>query len=219
MSDYIYQCPSPTVRTVTPDACVHEFNHLSINANHPDLNDSMDDQVPDSSITNCESLVSTDQFGTVLLSFISSGFTELNEGDKAQRYIKERFVSRVAMLGTQVTVVAIHHNCHSTVLAKLSTGPSFQVYSRAVQKKGGGNTGNVGYAWHVTLKEEVSKISSYGFAYSRKPESNGLYGCGGLFCSCQSSSRKAPEFSCKITFAKWYDNEDMLIQRISILPL
>ncbi|XP_030531241.2 probable inactive poly [ADP-ribose] polymerase SRO5 [Rhodamnia argentea] len=180
MSDYLHQCPSPTVDTVTPDVVAHEFNHLAIDVDHPDLNDPMDDQALDSPVSNCETVVSTDQPGTTLLPFISSGLMELGEGDEVHRYIKERFISELGALGAQVTVVAIHQNCHSSFTAK-ARAQAFQAYSEAVQKKGDSDTANVRYAWYATSKEDVSKILSYGFSYSGKPENDGLYGCGAYF--------------------------------------
>ncbi|XP_030457990.2 probable inactive poly [ADP-ribose] polymerase SRO5 [Syzygium oleosum] len=180
MSDNIHQCPSPTVHTVTPDEVAHQFNHLAIDVNCPDLNDLKDDQDPDSSVSDCKSVLSSDQSGTALSPFIGSGLMELSEGNKTHRYIKEKFVSRLAALGAQVTVVAIHQNCYSSVLAK-AQAQAFQLCSQAVQEKGGGDTANVTRAWYATSKEELSKILCYGFGYSGKPENNGLYGCGIYF--------------------------------------
>lgn len=180
MADYAHQCRSPTLRAVTPDAVAREFNHPAVDLDRPDLNDPMDDQDPDSSVSDCESGVSSDQSGTAPSPFVGSGLMELREGDKVHRLIKERFVSRLGTLGEQVTVAAIRQNSYAGVAAR-ARAQAFQVYSEAVQKKGGGDTANVRYAWYATSKEEVSKIVSYGFGHSGKPENNGLYGCGVYF--------------------------------------
>ncbi|KAF8037018.1 hypothetical protein BT93_B0058 [Corymbia citriodora subsp. variegata] len=183
MADYAHQCRSPTVLTATPDVAAQEFNHPAIDLDRPDLTDAMDDQDQDSSLSDCESVVSSsDQPGAALQPFVTSGLTELSEGDRVHSLIKERFVSRLGTLGAQVTVVGIHQNRYSSVAAK-ARAQAFQVYSEAVQKKGGRDTANVKYAWYATSKEEVTKILSYGFGYSGKPENNGLYGCGVYFAS------------------------------------
>ncbi|XP_056166195.1 probable inactive poly [ADP-ribose] polymerase SRO5 [Syzygium oleosum] len=171
------QCQSPTLQTANPDAVALEFNRPAIDLNRLAQDDQMDDQDPNSSVSNCKTIVSAGQSGTPPLLFISGGLMELGEGDKAYRLIKERFVSRLAAFGVQVTLVAIHQNCYSGVSAK-GRAQAFQVHSQAVQMKGGDNTANIVHAWYATSKEEVSKILSYGFGYSGKPENNGLYGCG-----------------------------------------
>ncbi|KAI6682870.1 hypothetical protein NL676_028783 [Syzygium grande] len=181
MTGYTHQCRSPTARAVVaPHAVAREFNHPAIDLNRPDLSDPMDDRDPDSSISDCESAVSSDQSGTAPSPFTGGGLKELGEEDKAHRLIKERLISRLGTLGAQVTVAAIHQNCYSSAAAK-ARAQAFQVYSEAVQRKGGGETANVRYAWYATSKEEVSKILSYGFGYTGKPENDGLYGCGVYF--------------------------------------
>ncbi|XP_048135868.1 probable inactive poly [ADP-ribose] polymerase SRO5 isoform X2 [Rhodamnia argentea] len=180
MADYAHQCRSPTLRTVTPDAVAREYNHPAVGLNSPDLSDQMDDQYTDSSVSDCESSVSSDQSGAATSPFVGSGLMELQEGDRVHRLIKERFVSRLGALGGQVTVAGIHQNSYTGEAAR-ARAQAFQIYSEAVQKKGGGDTPNVRYAWYATSKEGVLKILSYGFGYSGKPENNGLYGCGVYF--------------------------------------
>jgi len=67
----------------------------------------MDNQVLDSSTSNCLSIVCADQSGTDSLLFTGIELMELNEGDKVHSYIEERLASRLVELGAQVTVVAI----------------------------------------------------------------------------------------------------------------
>ncbi|XP_030458044.1 probable inactive poly [ADP-ribose] polymerase SRO5 [Syzygium oleosum] len=178
MADYTHQTPS--AHAAAPDVVVPESDHPAIDLNLPDLENPTDDQDQDSSVSDSESIVSDDHSGNALLPFIGAGLMELGEGDKVHRSIKERFVSRLGALGAQVTVVAIHRNCSSSVSAR-ARAQAFQVYSQAVQKKGGGDTANVRYAWYAISREEVSKIFSYGFSYSGKPRNSGLYGCGVYF--------------------------------------
>ncbi|KAF8037119.1 hypothetical protein BT93_B0132 [Corymbia citriodora subsp. variegata] len=176
MGDYAHR--SPTVPAASPDAVAPELNHPAI---RPDPNNTMDDRDQDSSVSDCESVVSAGHSGTAAqLPFAGAGLVELAEGDKAHRFIKEMFVSRLGALGPQVTVAAIHRSCSSSVAVK-SRAQAFQVYSQAVQKKGGGDTANVRYAWYAASKEEVSNIFSYGFGHSGKPENTGLYGRGVYF--------------------------------------
>ncbi|KAI6684529.1 hypothetical protein NL676_030442 [Syzygium grande] len=176
---YTHGCRSPTVRTATPDAVARKFNHPAIDLNRPPLDDPMDDHDPNSSVSDCKSVVSADQSGTPPLLFNGSMLVQLSEGHKVHRLIKEDF-SRLAALGMQVTLAAIHANCYFDVSAK-ARYRAFQVYSEAVQKKGGDNTANVKCAWYAASKEEVFKILSNGFGYSGRPENNGLYGCGVYF--------------------------------------
>ncbi|KAF8037016.1 hypothetical protein BT93_B0056 [Corymbia citriodora subsp. variegata] len=177
MSDYIHPCSSQAVPTVTAEEFAAEFNQLAIEVYRPEMNDAMDDRILDSTVSIHESTVSADQSDAASLLFIGSELTQLHEGDQVHRYIKERFVSRLAKLGAHVNVVEIHQNRSSSFLAK-ARAQAFQLYSEAVQNKGGSDTANVRYAWYATSKGEVPKIFSYGFNSIKKPEGNGFYGCG-----------------------------------------
>jgi len=180
MAHYTHECQSPTEHTATPEAVASKFNHPAIDLNCPAQDDPMDNQNLNSSVSGCKITVSAGQSGTPPSLFIGDGLMELGEGDKDYRLIKERFISRLAALGVQVTLVAIHKNCFSSVSAK-GRAQAFQVYSQAVQIKGRDNNANVKYAWYATSKEEVLKILSYGFGFSGKAENHGLYGCGVYF--------------------------------------
>ncbi|KAI6684530.1 hypothetical protein NL676_030443 [Syzygium grande] len=173
MAHFTHQCWSPTGHTATPDAVDREFNHLAIDLNRPAQDDPMDNQDLNLSASYCKTIVSAGLSGTPPLLFIGGRLMELSEGDKVYRLMKEIFVSRVAAFGVQATLVAIHQNCYSGVSAK-GRAQAFRVHSQAVQMKGGENTATMKYAWYATSKEEVSKILSYGFGYSGKPENNGF---------------------------------------------
>ncbi|XP_039162014.1 probable inactive poly [ADP-ribose] polymerase SRO5 [Eucalyptus grandis] len=179
MSNSMHQ--SSTVHDVTPDAVTPEVGHPAIDLNLPDLNDPLEDQDPDSSVSDCESLISTCRSDTALMPFISSGLTELSEGDQAFRIIRERFVSWLGAHGVEVAVVAIHQNSFSSVSAK-ARAQVFQLCSQAVQQRsGGGDTANVRHAWYAISREEVPNIFSYGFGYSGKPMNSALFGRGLYF--------------------------------------
>ncbi|KAL3749923.1 hypothetical protein ACJRO7_010968, partial [Eucalyptus globulus] len=95
-------------------------------------------------------------------------------GDKDYRLIKERFIARLAALGVQVTLVAIHKNC----------------FSSTMQIKGGDNTANMKSAWYATSKEEVLKILSYEFGFSGKTENHGFVPACQVMALQVSSPRK-----------------------------
>ncbi|KAF8034802.1 hypothetical protein BT93_C0963 [Corymbia citriodora subsp. variegata] len=171
---------SPTVHTTTPDAVPGKFNRPAIDLNLPPPDDPMDNEDPNSSVSNCKSVVPAYQSGAPPSLFSGSGLMELSAEDMVHRHIKQNFVSSLAGLRAQVNLVAIHRNHYSDVSAK-ARAEAFQVCSRVVQRKGGDNTANVKFAWYATSKEEVSQILSYGFGYNGKPADNGVYGCGVYF--------------------------------------
>ncbi|KAF8037118.1 hypothetical protein BT93_B0131 [Corymbia citriodora subsp. variegata] len=180
MSDYMHQGQSSTAHNVTSEAVAPESTHPAAELNYPDLNHPMENQDPDSSLSDCESVVSSARSGTSLMPFISSGLTELGEGDRACRIIKDRFLSWLGTHGVDVTVVAIHQSSFSSVSAR-ARAQVFQVCSHAVQAKGSGDAANVRYAWYAVSREEISKIFSYGFGFTGKPQNSGLYGHGLYF--------------------------------------
>ncbi|KAF3437032.1 hypothetical protein FNV43_RR19785 [Rhamnella rubrinervis] len=143
----------------------------------PDVGDSASETVPDqeSSISDCESVTSGDN--SEQFRFSNNGLVALVEGDKFHDLIKRRFISSLGSLGAQATVVAIHRNTFSSVLGQAWL-QSFQIYSKAVERKCGGNA-NVKYAWYApSSQDEISKIISHGFDHCGKSQNNGLHGCG-----------------------------------------
>ncbi|KAL3729326.1 hypothetical protein ACJRO7_026435 [Eucalyptus globulus] len=176
MSDSMHQRRSPTAHNVAPDAVEQEFNHPAIDLNRPDLNDPREDQDPDSSDSDCWGVVSVDQPGLALVAFISSGLTILSQEDMVYRFLQEKFIRWLGVLEAQVTVVAIHHNCHSSVPAK-ARAQAFQDCFQAVRKKGNSSDANVRYARYATSREGVSEIFSDGFGCREKPQNSSLYGC------------------------------------------
>lgn len=144
---------------------------------HPGVGDTASETVHDqeSSISDCESVTCGDN--SEQFRFSNNGLVRLVEGDKLHDLIRRRFISSLGSLGAQSTVVAIHRNTYSSVLGQARL-QSFQIYSKAVERKCGGNA-NVKYAWYATAsQDEISNIVSHGFDHCGKSQNNGLYGCG-----------------------------------------
>ncbi|XP_030551735.1 probable inactive poly [ADP-ribose] polymerase SRO5 [Rhodamnia argentea] len=181
MAHHTHQCRSPAVHTATPDAVTREFNCPAIDLNCPPPDDLMVDQDLNPSVSDCNSAVSADQCGSPPSLFIGGELMELSEEDNIHHLMGEHLVSRLAMLGARVTLVAILRICYSDFSAK-ERAKAFQVHSEAAQKKVGDNTINVvKFAWYAASKPEVLKILSCGFGYIGKPGNNGSYGCGVYF--------------------------------------
>ncbi|KAK9278922.1 hypothetical protein L1049_028503 [Liquidambar formosana] len=128
----------------------------------------------ESTVSDCESSINgaNNEQSEVL----SRGLIRLEEGERPHEIIRRRFVSSLGSLGARTTVVAIRRNSCSSVNGQARL-QSFQIYSRAMQKKCGGNA-NIKYAWYATSREGINKILSYGFSHCGLPENNGLYGRG-----------------------------------------
>ncbi|KAM2674737.1 hypothetical protein EV2_015888 [Malus domestica] len=105
------------------------------------------------------------------------GLVPLFNGDRVHDLIKQRFVSSLGLLGTQVSVVAVHRNSYSSPVGQARLR-SFQIYLKAVEEKCGGNP-NVKYAWYAPYsKDEISKIICHGFDNFEQQQRNGVYGNG-----------------------------------------
>lgn len=103
------------------------------------------------------------------------GLVKLAEGDRVYDLIKQRFIASLGFLGAHSTVVAINRNPHSGLTGQARLR-AFQIYSKAVEEKCGGNA-NVKYGWYSpSSKAEISNIVGHGFGLSEKP--NGVYGRG-----------------------------------------
>lgn len=100
----------------------------------------------------------------------NTGLTRIDEGDKVHGVISNKFLSGLGCFGSSTQITAIHKGiCSSfTKQAKLQ---SFLIFSKAVEKKCGGNA-NVKYAWFGASKDEINDIFSHGFSH---PSNNGAY--------------------------------------------
>ncbi|XP_024929130.2 probable inactive poly [ADP-ribose] polymerase SRO5 isoform X1 [Ziziphus jujuba] len=142
---------------------------------HPGIIDAASETFEDqesSSVSDCES--GTSGTNSDQLPFHSNGLLKLVEGNEVHDLIKRRFISGLGSLGAQASVIAIYRNTYSSVLgqARLHT---FQIHSKAVEKKCGGNP-NVKYAWYApSSHNDISNIICHGFDH---PQNNGLYGSG-----------------------------------------
>lgn len=137
----------------------------------------------DSSVSDCESGISGENHRSRSAEFSSffSGATaalvRLFEGDRVHDLIKQRFVSSLGRaIGAATTVLAIHRNPHSSAVGQARLH-CFQIFSKAIERKCGGNA-NVRYAWFSPSSvDEISRIVSHGFS-DQFGNNNGLYGHG-----------------------------------------
>ncbi|KAF4352467.1 hypothetical protein F8388_012168 [Cannabis sativa] len=147
-----------------------------------------------SSLSDCESGVSgVDSERTGFIN--GDGLVRLLEGDRVHGIIKKRFVSSLGSIGAKTTIVAIHRNTHSSIVGEARLH-SFQIFSKAMASKCGGNA-NVKFCWYQpSSKDEISKIFSHGFAQFHNPQHNyGLYGHG-LYLSPDDYPLESVEGSC-----------------------
>ncbi|XP_059656395.1 probable inactive poly [ADP-ribose] polymerase SRO5 [Cornus florida] len=136
----------------------------------------MDDDDPDSQVSDCESGISNGNTCEQHQRFGANGLNEVDEGDRQHQLIKHCFFSGLGSLAAQTSLVSIRKNACSTFTAKARLH-SFRVFTRAMEMKYGGNA-NVKYAWYGDSKDEITNIISRGFGHCDKTEDNGLYGCG-----------------------------------------
>ncbi|XP_030494439.2 probable inactive poly [ADP-ribose] polymerase SRO5 [Cannabis sativa] len=147
-----------------------------------------------SSLSDCESGISgVDSERTGFIN--GDGLVRLLEGDRVHGIIKKRFVSSLGSIGAKTTIVAIHRNTHSSIVGEARLH-SFQIFSKAMASKCGGNA-NVKFGWYQpSSKDEISKIFSHGFAQFHNPQHNyGLYGHG-LYLSPDDYPFESVEGSC-----------------------
>ncbi|XP_016472479.1 putative inactive poly [ADP-ribose] polymerase SRO5 [Nicotiana tabacum] len=127
---------------------------------------SSNDDVQDPEVSDSESSVIGSKYQEK-----NTGLMRVDEGDKVYGIIREKFMSGLGALGASTQITAIHkETCSSfTKQAKLQ---SFLIFSKAVEKKCGGNNANVKYAWFGASKDEINNIFSHGFVPS---SNNGTY--------------------------------------------
>lgn len=148
------------------DMVKHEDNTVDL------VSEMKNDQ--ESSVSDCESGVSggdSDQFR-----MFDNGLVRLDEEDRLHDLIKNRLFEGLGSVGLHTKIVAIHRNSYSTVMGQARIR-SFQIYSRAMEKKCEGNA-NIKYAWYGSSRDGIAKILSYGFGHGGEVENNGMYGCG-----------------------------------------
>ncbi|KAM1397798.1 hypothetical protein ACFX2I_015336 [Malus domestica] len=161
-------------------------NLSSRNSSEDELSDQFTDsgttdfasETVQSSISDCESVVDSGSSSSRNQPRpFGDGLVPLFNGDRVHDLIKQRFVSSLGLLGTQVSVVAVHRNSYSSPVGQARLR-SFQIYLKAVEEKCGGNP-NVKYAWYAPYsKDEISKIICHGFGNFEQQQRNGVYGNG-----------------------------------------
>ncbi|XP_057952319.1 probable inactive poly [ADP-ribose] polymerase SRO5 [Malania oleifera] len=166
-----------TTNTVT-DELDEQMKHGGIQDSSSDIDDD-----EDPSVSDCGSV--TSGANSELFQHFVDGMVRLDEGNRLHDIIKRRFISGLGSLTERTTVVAIHRNSNScfTGRARLQ---SFQGFSRALERKCGGNA-NVKLAWYATSRDAISSIISHGFGYSQERDNSGLYGRGIYLCPIDSS--------------------------------
>lgn len=149
-----------------------------------------------SEISDCESSVS----GTSTISssslassrrrdFREGVLVELNQGERIYDVIRRRFLSFLNSIGDSTKVVSIHRKnwLGFSAQAKLQ---SFQIQSRAMANKHGGNP-NVKFAWYGNRRERIQEIISHGFSFTELQDNNN----GAIFLSPDDSPAQSLEDS------------------------
>ncbi|MFS7999503.1 putative NAD(+) ADP-ribosyltransferase [Helianthus anomalus] len=120
-----------------------------------------------STVSDCESVVS----GTGVVD--RTGLVRLDESDKLVEIIEKKFVARLSYVGIDVRVEYIHRNMFNVSEIAQARLSSFQIYTKSVEKKNGGDA-NVKYAWFGGSKDEIHKIVVYGFGFDNVRKSAGF---------------------------------------------
>ncbi|GFZ12030.1 similar to RCD one 5 [Actinidia rufa] len=152
----------------------NQFKHSSVEGHDHDQ---------DPLISDCESGISGPN--TEKSQLFCDGLIKLDEGDRLHETIKRKFVSGLGILGIHTSVVSIHRNSFSSFTGQARL-QSFHIFTRAFEKKYGGNT-NLKYAWYGDSKDEIMKIISHGFGHCGNSETKVFFGCG-IYLSPDDSS-------------------------------
>ncbi|XP_059303801.1 probable inactive poly [ADP-ribose] polymerase SRO5 [Lycium ferocissimum] len=146
----------PTNHKIMANSSMYQFAESTSSSN----NDVEDPEVSDSesSVVGSEHQERT------------TGLMRIDEGDRLHGIISKKLLSGLGCFESSTQVTAIHkETCSSfTKQAKLQ---SLVIFSKAVEKKNGGNA-NVKYAWFGASKDEINNILSHGFSH---PLNNGAY--------------------------------------------
>ncbi|XP_039046405.1 probable inactive poly [ADP-ribose] polymerase SRO5 [Hibiscus syriacus] len=150
----------------------NQYNHFSFQTQDSDNSTSANDE--ESVVSDRQSSISGPSFDQPFLE--NNGLIRLSRGDRAFDVIEKRFLSNLGPLAAHTKDLTIQKNCFSglTWQARLQ---SFQIFTKAMEKKCGGDA-NVKYAWCAATRDEISRIVEHGFCYSGLPKNSGLYGHG-----------------------------------------
>ncbi|XP_071731680.1 probable inactive poly [ADP-ribose] polymerase SRO5 isoform X2 [Rutidosis leptorrhynchoides] len=136
------------------------------------------DEYDESSVSDCESVVSGNRIAeqVTIESNQTNGLVQLvqlDESDKLHGIIGKKFVSRLGEFGINVRVECIRRNMFNSSAIAQAKLISFQVYTKALEKKNGGEV-NVKYAWFGGSKDEINKIVMYGFGHNNVQTNRGF---------------------------------------------
>lgn len=124
---------------------------------------SSEDEDDSSSVSDCESVISGSPF-VEHTSTKPDGLVRLDESDKMHGIIEKKFISRLVVHGVKAQVESIHRNLFNASAITQARLRSFQIFSKAVEMKNGGDA-NVKYAWFGASKDEINKIILHGFGH------------------------------------------------------
>ncbi|XP_071712464.1 probable inactive poly [ADP-ribose] polymerase SRO5 [Rutidosis leptorrhynchoides] len=144
------------------------------------------DDYDESSVSDCESVVSGNRIAERVLieSNETNGLVQLDESDKLYGTIVKNFVTRLGEIGINVQVECIRKNMFNSSAIAQAKLTSFQLVTKAVEKKNGGEV-NVKYAWFGGSKDEIDKIVMYGFGHDNV-QTNGGFGQGIVLSAAHS---------------------------------
>ncbi|KAJ1426205.1 RST domain of plant C-terminal [Sesbania bispinosa] len=94
---------------------------------------------------------------------VSKGLMNIVEGSREYQFIKKGFLKGMGFMGHATTFMSLHKNNVSSSLAKQARLDSFNIFSKAVAIKCGGDA-NVRYAWYGGSLDELIDIVSGGFS-------------------------------------------------------
>lgn len=121
------------------------------------------DEGDSSSVSDCGSVISGN--GIVEHAKIErKGLIQLDGSERLYGIIGKKFVSRLSEIGINAQVRCIHRNMFNGSAITHARLSSFQIFTKAVEKKIGGDA-NVKYGWFGASKDEIDKIIVHGFGY------------------------------------------------------
>lgn len=132
--------------------------------------ESSEDEGDSSSVSDCESVIS----GKRITRIQPDGMVRLDESDRLHGIIEKKFISRSSVHGVNAQVQYIQRNMFNASAISLARLRSFQIFTKAVEKKNGGDA-NIKYAWFGASKDEIDNIILHGFGHDNI-QNNGSFG-------------------------------------------
>ncbi|WVZ26077.1 hypothetical protein V8G54_004621 [Vigna mungo] len=94
---------------------------------------------------------------------VGKGLTKVEKESEEYESIKNGFLKGMGFMGNATTIIAIHKNDVSFSLARQARWDSFNIFSKAVAIKSGGDA-NVRNAWYGGSLDDLLEIVSVGFS-------------------------------------------------------